>query len=364
MGLSSFALLLLLIQGIADPQRNLNQNESRIDISTVGCRRENSFDNYTCIREAIRRVAASGGGIVVIPSGAWHVFVPTNQCISVPANVVVEGFGEASRLVWRENEQSHKSLFCMDGNHSGLRNFAAYSQRSLTQGIDFVTLRDASNIVIERMHFHGQREAGYAGSHGIEFVGSANNLSISDSTFEGLSFATFKTNSRTTTQRGIRINNNAFFRNSGDDVNLNTPNGHIYDVSIAGNTFSENQSRSSAGGFGITLARTVNVSITGNTFDSYPREAIHVEDLSTAVTISNNVFRNCALLAGAGYGVIHVISGSEASISANSIDGSRNTLPAAAINFVPGGGARTERVSIVGNTIRLSRELNGIVGAS
>lgn len=101
----------------------------------------------------------------------------------------------------------------------------------------------------------------------------------------------------------VRIINNRFVNIIGDAIELNNPikmmgyNRTPYvDAAkhfvISGNYISVPNGSGTTAGFGIGIAGTSHVAITGNTFNDVRNEGVHIEDYAQHITITGNTFNN------------------------------------------------------------------------
>lgn len=169
--------------------------------------------------------------------------------------------------------------------------------------------------------------------HGIKLSDESRSsgLRLVDSSMTAVDYGLLQTNESTAVTAGILVERCAFAGNRSTDLEFNSPQGAIRDVTVVDSTFSDNYST----GFGVGLAKVEDVVIRGNTFDNYAMEAVHVEDYSVNVRIESNRFTSCGLRMHAN---VQLIGGSsELSVLANTFEASLNTIEIFAVTAQPGG---------------------------
>ena len=120
---------------------------------------------------------------------------------------------------------------------------------------------------------------------------SISGVVVQDTSFNGFLYGFISLMTFTGTVDGMRfIGANSFSNISGDALEFNSPNGTMVNILVDSARITNMIAVPSitTGGFGIGVAKCTNVTITNCYVDTTYLQGIHVEDLTSSVTIENN----------------------------------------------------------------------------
>jgi len=166
-------------------------------------------------------------------------------------------------------------------------------------------------------------------------------------------YGLFEPCSATTTVTDTTVTNTSFHNDTSDDLEFNSPGGVCSGVYVKGCSFKQ------GGEFAVGLANVQDASITDCTFSGYNSEAIHIEDRSSGVDITDNTLSSCGLTKDSYIQIINNSSGID--VSDNTLNANSNTDTINLINVEPGGNyAPPSDVSVDNNTFELGAKQNGV----
>jgi len=193
-------------------------------------------------------------------------------------------------------------------------------------------------FTLSRMRLVGNQD-GFpdAYCHGIKLseAGTVSGVHLADSSVTGMRYGLLQTNSSTAVVTDVRVQQCTFEKNQNTDLEFNSPRGLTRQVDIESCRFADNDSP----GFAIGLAHVEDAVVRANAFDSYALEAVHIEDYSVNVAVSDNEFVDCGLR---DHSFVQVIGRSrDVRISGNTSRARRNTNPIYVVNALAGGNDTT-----------------------
>lgn len=276
-----------------------------LDIRRYGADPSGAEDSAPALRKALAALG-SGGGTVAFPAGTFRlVATATFPFLSLPVRAVVRGASAGSTILRLESDDA-----------AGYREFArpmgadvVLQDLTLRRGGAFpsvlINLPGVSGFTISRVVVDGA----YAASspnycHGLQLAaqpGTASGITVEDSTFTRLTSCTLITNDSTGSVRNLVVQ-----RSRMQNIDLNAPKADVSGVRIRDCVVDASGSEY----FGIALAHVTDVVVSGTTIRRAQKEAIHIEDACSNITISRCTIERAALGATDAYAYIQVINAS------------------------------------------------------
>lgn len=348
----------------------VGQGEIVLNVRDYGAVGDGTTDDGAAFRNALADTSSKKASVVRVPRGTYYIEL--SSALTPPAGVTLRGDGidQTTLLVDAATPGAYSEAFNFNNDRVGLEYI------TLKRASDFpAVLIPVGAVTSPRMHqvkVDGQRgtfTSNYV--HGLQVgrsnSGSTNELRVTECVFTGLVYGLFQTNASTATLNGLKFYDCEFAGNFGTDLEFNSPVGNTKRVRVENCVFTNNQTVAAGAGFAVGLAHIVDAQVKGCDISGYANEAIHVEDYSSDVLVSENTINN----SGTGQGsVVQVISGStRVKIERNQISTAGNTTSIYAINVLAGGtgttpGGRTvippTLVSIIDNELTLANTTKGI----
>jgi hypothetical protein len=303
-------------------------------------------------------LADSAGGKLIIPAGNFRLSVSSSneQHFAPAANTHIVGAGPGRTVL--EFEATDTGYHPCVGLNADNVTFENITFRRTTD-FDMVMFKYGSGLTVDNVKFinctfdvnrTALPLAAYA--HALEWAstGTFTNLNLIECSFINGS-GLLKANASTSTVRGLRVERSRF-NESG--VAMNAPNSTFEDVVVTGCVIENSM-------FGMDLAHIENAVLSDNIIRNCG-EGLHIEDFSSGVTISGNVFDGCNVTVGPHYGIINIMDSNTIAITGNTflnptaivseamifINGSVLTTPTA-------GGRNpqyaTKDITVTGNTL-------------
>jgi len=270
------------------------------------------------LRSALEQAQDSAPANVVLPPGE----VELGSSHSIPDGVTLLGSGDRlSVLLYnpeRPPEQGARLLTL--NSRSGLQNISL--RRATDKAAVLVGVSASTDAFVRHVALDGGDESWGSECHGIQLVGGSpatiRNLIIEESSFSHLSYGLLTASANTPTVDGVTVARSHFTRNGGSDLEFNAPHSLMARVSVLDNSFSDNRSGSTNAGWAIGLANVAGALVARNSFANYRLNALHVEDGSQRVQITDNHFQETGTLDTGFASDIIILSGShEVSLSSN-----------------------------------------------
>jgi hypothetical protein len=333
-------------------------------------------DDTQRFADALAQINAAGGGTIGLRGGTYLIKSAGNG-LTVPSNCNIVGLGGETTIVlntdvpYDPDNPAYGGVFVIQGAHDvKLKGFTIRRMGAILSNL--ILLDNAHSVTFEDLELDGMTAlySGPALCHGIRYGNNGGQASavidveVNNCKFTGLAFSLYMTNNSTSSIDNFSVSNSLFCENYADDCNFNAPNGAITNVRVTNNHFADGLSKSNSGGFAVDFANVQHGSIANNTFSNYPYNAVHLEDRTAHVTVTGNVFKDCATT---DESVVQIISGTRfVTISGNSFNqegieptGARQSK--AAIYIGPGGGTVTpECITINANMFSLGKSWDGV----
>lgn len=268
--------------------------------------------------------AAKSGDTVFVPAGDYRI-VLTKGRLSMPEGVSLLGENGRSRflLVSEGGEKEHRE-FLQPGSGSVLQGMT-FVKDGKYPSVLFPLFGERSGIVLRDCVFEGGAEK-FPGAYSHCF--QVGNGALKDTLMERIvvrdfTFGLFQANPATGSVVGFRVEQSLFEKNASSDLEFNSPNGTMTDVTVRDSVFRDNRSKNASGGFAVGFANVQRGIVENCRIESYGAEALHVEDRSEDILLKGNTIVGGSKIQGNG--VILVVNDSrKVTIEANYIDGRQN----------------------------------------
>jgi len=301
-----------------------------VDVRVLGAVGDGSADDGDAIRRGLAEVNASSGTLY-FPSGTYTC--RATGPLRPAAGVTLAGDPGASTILFHSTDAA-RFLACIAIDAPGITLDGLIVRRASVFRAVLIDLGSVAGFRLRRSALVGDTgDRPDVECHGIKFPdgGVAQDIEISDSRLQDLTYGLFQTNASTAAVTGVTVERCTLTGNHNTDLEFNSPNGSISRIRIRSCAFSDNDSD----GFGVGLAHVRDAVVQDCTFDTYGLEAVHVEDYSDTVTILANRFAACGLR---DHSHVQVISGcSRVRVLDNVFDATRNTDRIHVVNALPGG---------------------------
>jgi hypothetical protein len=325
------ALAVLLVGTTAFPAEGRRLDLRAAPYSAVG-------DGTADDRPALARVLADAkaGDTVIVPPGRYRIDL-TKQVLAVPAGVTLWG-------------QSGKSVFALTcaGEKPEHREFLRLASDVTLEGLfieraaEFPAVLlplfgELDKVTLRHCHFFGNAARYPKYCHALQVGnGTLKALLLDEITIEDCTYGLFQANPAKGVVAGVLVERSHFLRNRASDLEFNSPNGAMSDISVRDCHFRDNQSKSPSGGFAVGFAKVAGGRVERCRIENYGSEALHVEDHSTDIhLVGNTIIRGSQLQ---GNGIIMVLSASQRiEIARNVIDARENTNKVNLILVTAGG---------------------------
>jgi hypothetical protein len=315
-------------------------------------------DGKTDDRSALANAlaAAKPGDTVFVPPGQYRIVLGKGQRLTVPAGVKLLGNRGGSRF-----------LLGTDGGEKDHREFLQPGSGSVLQGLTIV--RDAAypavlfplfstleKVTFKDVEIEGNAEQYSGYCHGFQVGnGSLKGLHFDTISISGCTFGLFQANQAKGGVEDVLVENSRFARNTSSDLEFNSPNGKMSNVTVRNCFFRENKSKGASGGFAVGFANVSKGTVENCMIQGYGSEALHVEDRSEDILLKGNTIVGGSTIQTNG--VILVVNDSRrVVIEQNHLDARPNTNKTHLI-LVTAGGPKFKNPSDV--TVRGNVLING-----
>jgi hypothetical protein len=265
---------------------------SVLSVRSFGAKGDGITDDSKAIANALA-AASSVGSTVFFPAGTYMIPFRGMSALSIPSKVVLQGESRHStELVFVPHDSSFRNVLGTVGQGVRFVNLTMKINWP-TPGKDIVFMTMNSFLTIENCIFNGgMTDTGTTMSYNAycintPSIGTTTDIVLRDSTITRFLYPFLKPNTCTSSESRIRILNNDFVSNYGEDCSFNSPNGGCRDVLVQGNIFREKKP------FGSKLycafASVSNVQIMNNQFSGACNDAIHLEENCQNVSVIGNV---------------------------------------------------------------------------
>ncbi len=312
-----------------------------VSVTDYGAAVNGTTDDTAALTNAINDVKTNGG-IITIPNHTLRVVLDTSTWITVPSNVTIRGLGSQSTISVESPNANYHELFRLSGQHIRLENLSL-RRKGVVYGA-MLNINASSDVWLNRLHIDGSKDiAGNPAFHGIFLSGSAGATSdgiyMIGMTMRRCDFGLLHTSQDTSTIRNVFVQQCLFEDNLATDLEFNAPNSIMQSISVKDSTFRSNKAQGPGAGWSVGLANVQQCEISGNGITGYIMNGIHIEDRSSQVTITNNLFTTVSTKATTYESAVFIISGShDITVSANTFDTRPQTNPIDCV-YVGTGGA-------------------------
>lgn len=336
------------------------------DVRAAGATGDGVTDDAPAFARAL--AAAVAGDTVFVPAGTYHLVLP--QPLTLPPGVLFAG--EPGRSVLRMTPRATAAID-VGGADCALDGL----ELARAGDVETVLLRvgRVDRLTLSRLVFSGATDVWESFCHGVQLGvdgDTSSALVLRDSLFHRLTYGLYQANDSAAVTVGVEVSGCTFARNANTDLEFNSPSGSFRAVRVHDCTFRDNDSP----GFAVGIAYCAQVEVTRNTMTNYRMEAVHVEDWSSDVAVTDNRMTACGLRE---FAFVQVISGcTRVVVRGNTFDATSNTEDIAVVNALAGGRGSTAggrpvvpptAVTVTGNTFRLSSDViavafHGVDGGS
>jgi hypothetical protein len=301
-----------------------------VDVRALGAVGDGRTDDSAVLLGALATVNRAGGTLY-LPAGTY--LFGSSTPLSPAAGVTISGVPGSSIIDFAPKDAGAFAFGCAIEAHD-----VTIDGLVLRRGaaVDSVLIGTGSfqRFTLSRSMLVGSMDR-FPNSycHGIKFsdIGNAAAFHMVDSTITTTQYGLFQTNQSTTVTTDVLVERCSFSANRNTDLEFNSPNGVTRRLRVQDCAFSDNDSP----GFGVGLANVQNAVISGNTFDNYAMEAVHIEDYSATVSVAGNQFSNCGLRKHSN---VQVLSGArDVQVVDNTFDTAANTTDIYVVTAQPGG---------------------------
>lgn len=300
-------------------------------------------DDSSAFVRVLKSLSSAGGGTVLLPPKKISFVLKSNQpMFTVPPNVRIEGSaGETQVILTSTGGSTQPRIFAKtNGDNIAISGLRLYREEDFP--LVFFQVGAFTDLRITRCRLDGKKDRypkQYAHGVSLDSSGAKSNIKIDRCSFTQLSFGLFQANSATGAVDNVAIDRCQFFRNHGDDLCFNAPKSVMRNIEVTNSDFRDNLSKSSANGFGVSLAHVVGAHVDRCHFENYYSQAIHIEDYSSNIKISDGTtIKSCGR--GAGGGIL-IISGSSDITIAAQLDQTANSNALFAIAILAGNSGGT-----------------------
>ncbi|MET0189835.1 MAG: glycosyl hydrolase family 28-related protein [Pseudonocardia sediminis] len=305
-----------------------------IDVRSLGAVGDGVADDSAAIQRGVE-AAGAARGTLYLPAGRYRC--ASALTLRPGAGVTLAGDPGASVLEFAAAGPSGFALCASidadDVTIDGLvlRRAGDFDAVLLSTGV-------MRNFTLSRTTFDGGMDAfPNTYCHGIKLSDSAvaSGMHLVDSTITGTQYGLFQTNQSTANTTGVLVERCLFSGNRNTDLEFNSPNGATRQVQVRDCRFENNLST----GFGVGFAAVEGALVTGNTFENYAMEAVHIEDYSSSIVVERNDFTACGL---AKHSYVQIVSGARGvTVRDNSFDARANEAEIFVVTSQPGGSGVT-----------------------
>jgi hypothetical protein len=328
----------------------------RLELTASGAVCDGRTDDRSALEAALARLGELGGGVLELPDRPCLVSPGLDDppFLVVPSGVTIQGQGAASRLqLGCAASDQYVELLRIEGGSIALRDLtlervqdcygvvlALYVTRGLT--LDHVTVDGGVDAAGEPFG---------ATLHGIDLRqvdGGSKAVLLDAVTVRRVDYGLFQSNEVASAWTGITVRDSVFRDNRADDLEFNAPAGSMRRVQVLDSEFRDNRASVEGAGIGVGLANVQDAVVSGNSFEGYLFEPVHVEDRSARVLVSRNEFRDCFTAERDYASHVFVLNGShDVQVRDNLFDASANRNRLQAVFLGAGGPGLTAPFDVV-----------------
>lgn len=342
-------------------KRFVREFSGPVNVQWFGAKGDGITNDFAAFNKALF-YASKNSDSVFIPKSIY--FIKLKGSLIIQSGI--KFYGEVGSIINLDSETPAYSSF-ITNNGKNIKISTLTINRAVDYPFVIFPIRNGENITFENITIDGGSNGKFKTSYchgfqlGVSNLGKTSGVIIKECQIINCKFGLFMANPSLSLIQNIEVKDCLFKSNYSTDLEFNSPNGRITDLSVHNNTFSRGKS------FSIGLAHVDNVQVSNNHFEYYDLESIHIEDYSSNINISHNTFEACSLFQNA---YIQIISGTRnVKISNNKFDGEKNIVPNQIINAQAGGNGKTvgdrdviapRNIDVTDNQMLLSPTLNGI----
>ena len=324
---------------------------TRAPFSAVG---DGVADNRTALTKALASLKT--GDTLFIPAGDYRIVLTEGQ-IKFPAGVTLLGQNNKTKLLLFSGEHDKHRVFLRLASEVTVEGLTVERVADFPIVI-FPVFGDLRNIEIRNCTIVGNKTR-FPGKYCHAFqvgVGKVKGFLLSGIEIRNCDYGLFQANNATGSLESVTVEHSRFRRNIASDLEFNSPKGNMRNIIVRQCFFQDNLCKSPSAGFAVGFANVKNGKVENCCIQNYGSEALHVEDRSTNILLSQNMITGGSLIQPNG--VIMVLSNSkEVNIEGNFIDARPNTNRTHLILVTAGGEnfSNPSGVSVNKNTL-----VNGI----
>lgn len=338
---------------------------STLDFDTYG-KCDGVTDDAPAFRKALSDLADAGGGTLTLPPRTISMTLTAEPTFSVPGNVRIVGTPGTTILLTSVNNDVYVSFAADAGDN------VTFEGLKLVRNSDcimyFFSPLGYDGFFIKNCTINGQKSKFTKNVHGIvlNHGGPKRNIVLESCHFTDLDFGLLQSNTTTADVDSITVHRCSFSGNFGDDLGFNSPNAQMSNVLVTDCRFADNASQTFEAGYGVAFAHVVKGAIRNCSFENYHNEAIHIEDYSSSVDISDNTIITCgtnpftetATDLDRG-GIVVTYGCSDVTIKNNTLDHRKNTnfLHGIVLKRLQGGITASGRLDVSPNRCTISDNL-------
>lgn len=251
---------------------------------------ENAITNAISLNKAIED-ASKTNATIIVPNKI--IKVQPRGWFYLPKGVSLKGTGASSGFeILSPNSTTYTELFKMKEGNNNLENLVLKRDSNVYGRM--LDIENGSSYFFKNIRIDGGRKnsptdfAAIALSPQKDY--SISNFHLENSSISNTTYGIVEDSKYSGTVENVFILDNSFFKNSATDVELNAPIGVGRNIEVSRNSFSSNESTSEMAGFGVGIANYSKVKVNKNSFNSYPMNALHIEDRSSEIEVSENSF--------------------------------------------------------------------------
>jgi len=308
-------------------------------------------DNRPALLQAFAQLKS--GDTLFVPAGDYRLEL-TDKPISVPSGVSLVGQGAKSRfLLASTGDEKQYRNWLKPGSNVTLSGLSAKRVEAFA-AVLLPLAGDRENITLHDVTIDGNGpELGGPYCHAIQVgYGHLDGLRLDRVEITGCSFGLFQSNDATGTVENVLVQQSMFHHNRASDLEFNAPRGTMRNIVVRDCLFRDNLCQTLGAGFAVGFANVADAAVQRCDIRNYGSEALHVEDRSRNIRLSQNTISNGSHRGDNG--VIMVLSDStNVVIEDNTIDARMNGNRPHLV-LVTSGGERFKRpndVHIRGNLL-------------
>ncbi|MFN3151916.1 right-handed parallel beta-helix repeat-containing protein [Bremerella sp.] len=313
-------------------------------IAAIG---DGKTDNRPHLKRALDQMKA--GDTLIVPPGDYRLEL-TEQTLVVPANVTIQGHGGKSRFLLASSEDEKKFRSWLKINSNVTLSGLTVQRVEAFPAVLLPMFGELENITLRDLTIDGNTQALSAPyCHAIQVgFGHLKGLNLDRICVQRCSFGLFQSNDATGTVENVVVRQSLFQENKASDLEFNAPRGTMRNITVEDCLFRDNLCSTPGAGFAVGFANVSQAKVQRCDIRNYGSEALHVEDRSNQIALSDNTITRGSIRQTNG--VIMVLSNSrDVVIERNTIDARTNDNNTHLI-LVTAGGKQFERPNAV--TIR------------